>query len=418
MQKAKQQFSVILLLAASMLLWQMLSPNAAAQVMALGSQQEDPPPVPEVTSEEPANIVIEVMLTGAAEVPEPGDEDGAGLATLTFDTDENTVCYTIEIEDIDTPTAGHIHEGAGATEGCATSDAETITKILDNPDGYYVNIHNEAFPSGAVRGQLSQNEESSDADETTEENEVVDIPVEEIEAPDPSAETNQPQQATTIVITVTLTGAAEVPSPGDADGTGTAILTADLISHTVCYTLVTENIDTPTAGHIHEGAAGASGDAVIPLFGDSADAAEGCATFSSEIATAILANPAGYYVNIHNAEFPSGAIRGQLVQDDVNMPEEADTPVEEVDNPNPSDETGDMGMSDEEDMDKPEHSTSVVITVTLTGDAEVPDPGDEDGTGTAILTFDTISNTVCYMLDCLETVQMQPRAVLRLIVKR
>jgi hypothetical protein len=28
----------------------------------------------------------------------------------------------------------------------------------------------------------------------------------------------------------------------------------------------------------------------------------------------IIKNPGNYYVNVHNAEFPKGAIRGQLVK--------------------------------------------------------------------------------------------------------
>ena len=67
------------------------------------------------------------------------------------------------------------------------------------------------------------------------------------------------------------------------------------------------------AAHIHEGAAGASGNVVIPLkTPDASGKSSGCATAARALVKAILADPAGYYVNVHTAAFPAGAIRGQL----------------------------------------------------------------------------------------------------------
>jgi hypothetical protein len=113
-----------------------------------------------------------------------------------------------------------------------------------------------------------------------------------------------------VVLDATLSGAEEVPDPGDEDGTGTARLW--LAGDQVRFELTWENIETPaTLAHIHRGAAGEAGDPVVTFFEDEA-ATEGTVTADAEVVQRIIDNPAGYYVNVHNEEFPAGAVRGQL----------------------------------------------------------------------------------------------------------
>ncbi len=114
-------------------------------------------------------------LTGAAEVP-AGDADGSGTAAILFQA-ANDVCFTLRVSNITLPAAAaHIHEGAagvngpiviplqapdanGVAEGCTTGDPAVLTRIQNNPAGFYVNVHTSDFPQGAVRGQLAAQQE-------------------------------------------------------------------------------------------------------------------------------------------------------------------------------------------------------------------------------------------------------------------
>jgi hypothetical protein len=105
-----------------------------------------------------------------------------------------------------------------------------------------------------------------------------------------------------------MTGAAERPDPGDPDGSGTATFTFNAGQGRVCWQLTWANIATPFAAHIHVAPVTDPGPIVIPLD----PIASGCTDADRELIRAILTNPEGYYVNVHNADFPAGAIRAQL----------------------------------------------------------------------------------------------------------
>ena len=112
------------------------------------------------------------MLTGAAEVPGPGDSDGSGTASLRLNPGQEEICYELTVSNIATATAAHIHRAAvgiagpvvvplvapsdGSSSACASADRDLVLEILKNPASFYVNVHNMAFPAGAVRGQLSR----------------------------------------------------------------------------------------------------------------------------------------------------------------------------------------------------------------------------------------------------------------------
>ena len=110
----------------------------------------------------------------------------------------------------------------------------------------------------------------------------------------------------------TLTGAAEVPGPGDADGAGTFKIELNPGQNQICYELAVSNIDTPTAAHIHVGAADKAGPVVVPLQTPVDGTAKDCVQLDRDKIKLIIQKPAEYYVNVHNAEFPDGAVRGQL----------------------------------------------------------------------------------------------------------
>jgi hypothetical protein len=109
-----------------------------------------------------------------------------------------------------------------------------------------------------------------------------------------------------------LTGAKE-PEGGDPNGRGS--FTAIVDGNRLCYGLTNRNIEDPAAAHIHRGRAGVAGDIVVPLEQPSSGdpgASSDCVRVARSVSRAILENPNRYYVNVHTAGFPDGAIRGQL----------------------------------------------------------------------------------------------------------
>ncbi len=110
-----------------------------------------------------------IELTGAAEAPGPGDPDGSGSALVTLNQGQGEVCFDITVEGVDPITAAHIHVAPvgspgpvvvdfevadNGLSGCVDADRDLFKAIRQKPAEYYVNVHNPAFPAGALRGQL------------------------------------------------------------------------------------------------------------------------------------------------------------------------------------------------------------------------------------------------------------------------
>jgi hypothetical protein len=127
-----------------------------------------------------------------------------------------------------------------------------------------------------------------------------------------------------------LTGLAEIDEQGeddagDPDAKGSANL-LQVDERTVCYGFMIRGAEAPTAVHVHKGVAGQNGPVVLPFDNVPKDetgapagdpgASSGCKVVETqeevEALRRIRKNPANYYVNIHTASFPDGAVRGQL----------------------------------------------------------------------------------------------------------
>ena len=105
------------------------------------------------------------VLVGGTEVPGPGDPDGFGFADVRVARSE--VCWRISVTGVGRITAAHIHAGPRGVSGpvvvslepsyrsgCVETSRRTARFLGEHPGEFYVNVHNAAFPAGALRGQL------------------------------------------------------------------------------------------------------------------------------------------------------------------------------------------------------------------------------------------------------------------------
>jgi CHRD domain len=234
--------------------------------------------------------VFRVVLAGETETP-AGDPVATGTATIRVRAGQPKVCYQLAARDLSGPaSAAHIHRGAagtagpviiplrtpnaaGKSSGCAKARKALVRAIMAHPGRYYVNVHTAEFPAGAIRAQLVG---------------------------------ARPVLGT--IIHLQLRGTSE------PNASGTAVLRIRKDAGMVCYRLHAANVTLPTiAAHIHKGAAGVNGPVVVPFTAPDANGeSSGCTTTTASIIDDILANRAGYYVNVHTKEHPAGAIRAQL----------------------------------------------------------------------------------------------------------
>ena len=120
-----------------------------------------------------AYVPRNASLSGDNEVPGPGDPNGSGHARLKLYPAKGKICYRVVWSDIQNPGAGHIHKGPAGVAGpvkvtlfdgvvknndyysaCTKAPKWRVRAIKQHPRKWYVNLHNETYPDGAIRGQL------------------------------------------------------------------------------------------------------------------------------------------------------------------------------------------------------------------------------------------------------------------------
>jgi hypothetical protein len=266
-------------------------------------------------------LFLEANLLGRNEVQVPGKPpvgDPNGSATGIVRVQGDRITFAFSWKGISAPTLGHIHQGVAGVNGdvkvplfttpmpdgvnaaagaVTVSDPAIADALRADPSGFYLNLHTKEFPGGAVRGQLTALHGSSD---------LLDLL------------SGGGERAY-------LSGDQEVPVPGGpavGDPTGRAVAFIHPQGTQVSYAFAWIGLN-PTLGHIHQAPFGVNGPVAVPLFTSPVPttifAISGVVTgLDPALVKKIADSPSQFYTNLHTAQFPTGAARGQLFDHDRN----------------------------------------------------------------------------------------------------
>ncbi len=275
------------------------------------------------------SVPFTAYLSGAAERPA---NNSAGTGFGVFILDGNTLTFNLSYKDLSGPARnGHIHGPAPASSSTnvlidlapfnggswgSTGTISGVVILTDTQKSHllsgltYVNLHTDAFPGGEIRGQIAP-----------------------------------------VNFQVELNGTQENPViPTTASGLGGLSLVGNQLTFNITYRGLTS---PATMAHIHGPAAPGQNATVMVDLGSSKVGAFGT---NGALSGTVVLTPAQLsslvdgmtYVNIHNATFTGGEIRGQIVA----------------------------------------HPTAVPATVLLSGLAEKPSPLVNTATGNGTLSLD------------------------------
>jgi len=244
------------------------------------------------------------VLTGSQEVP-PTTSPGFGNFVGVFDAAHANLTMTLTVANLGSSISGfHIHEkapgsqsggivvnmqGLGGTfvsnkmTGTFPVPADVAARMLANPSNFYVNVHTNQFPGGAIRGDLAI------------------------------------AGGGVLTYAADLRGTNEVPA-NNSNAFGSSFITIDTINNTLAWEVNTSGIVSPTLAHVHGQAAAGVNASVVINFATSAGQIPGgrtkgslsIASLPADTLAALISNPSNFYVNVHSAAFPGGEIRGQL----------------------------------------------------------------------------------------------------------
>jgi hypothetical protein len=269
----------------------------------------------------------EVDTSGSAPEFGVGQEPATGQAIVVVDAFNGEVTVELEYSEItqefdDSPGA-HIHVGAidengpvviafataaelAANDGSLTAVVDEniedfrFAELIEDPDNFYVNVHNDDFPAGAIRGQLPTGGQEL-------------------------LEATQFEVVMTGLAEIDDSGMVPVPGQGEPGATASATVVVDYVAGEIAYTVDISDVSGPFDGapgfHIHAGAADENGPIVAFLAtGDDVQAAADdddilSGTFTGAPASVlreIIEDPSAFYLNLHSDDFPAGAVRSQL----------------------------------------------------------------------------------------------------------